>query len=170
MNPGLGVNGSVTYKTAESGKPGYYTDYNFTVEHSFTPSTLLRTSFHANYGIKIYQSGFDFNQLDPKYFAIYGILAHQPGQLGDQQPDRGGRRLQAALRQLPAEPAASAGAAALPAVQRLRLGGYADRSQHLQRSGNQLPEALFQGPLADDLLHVLQDPGQPERSEHLQPL
>jgi len=76
-NPGLAINGSPTYKTAESGKPGYYTDYNFTVEHSLTPSTLLRTSFHANYGIKI-QSGFDFNQLDPKYFAIYGNLLTSP--------------------------------------------------------------------------------------------
>lgn len=78
VNPGLGVNGSVTYKTGESGKPGYYTDYNFTVEHSFTPSTLLRTSFHANYGIKIYQSGLDFNQLDPRYFGIYGSLLTSP--------------------------------------------------------------------------------------------
>lgn len=76
-NPGLVVNGSPTYKTAESGKPGYYTDYNFTVEHSFTPSTLIRSSFHANYGIKI-QSGFDFNQLDPKYLAIYGNLLNSP--------------------------------------------------------------------------------------------
>jgi TonB dependent receptor len=78
VNPGLGVNGSVTYKTRESGKPGYYTDYNLTVEHSFTPSTLLRASFHANYGIKIFQSGLDFNQLDPKYFAIYGSLLTSP--------------------------------------------------------------------------------------------
>ena len=77
INPGIGVNGSVTYKTAESGKPGYYTDYNFTVEHSFTPSTLVRTSFHANYGIKL-QTGFEFNQLDPKYFAIYGNLLTSP--------------------------------------------------------------------------------------------
>jgi hypothetical protein len=78
INPGLGVNGSVTYKTGESGKPGYYADYNFTVEHSFTPTTVLRTSFHANYGIKIYQSGLDFNQLDPKYFAIYGTALTTP--------------------------------------------------------------------------------------------
>jgi hypothetical protein len=77
-NPGLGVNGSVTYKLGESGKPGYYGDYNFTVEHSFTPTTLLRTSFHANYGIKIYQSGLDFNQLDPKHFATYGNLLTTP--------------------------------------------------------------------------------------------
>lgn len=78
IDPGLGVNGSVTYKLGESGKPGYYTDYNLTVEHSFTPSTVLRTSFHANYGIKLYQSGLDFNQLDPKYFATYGNLLTTP--------------------------------------------------------------------------------------------
>jgi len=77
-NPGLGVNGSVTYKLGESGKPGYYGDYNFTVEHSFTPSTVWRTSFHANYGIKIYQSGLDFNQLDPRHFATYGNLLTTP--------------------------------------------------------------------------------------------
>ncbi|MCU1330426.1 MAG: hypothetical protein JWN34_5796, partial [Bryobacterales bacterium] len=77
LNPGLAVNGSPTYKTAESGKPGYYTDYNFTVEHSATPSLLLRGSFHANYAVKI-QTGFDFNQLDPKYFAIYGNLLTSP--------------------------------------------------------------------------------------------
>ncbi|HEY8458886.1 MAG TPA: TonB-dependent receptor [Blastocatellia bacterium] len=78
IDPGLGVNGSVTYKLPESGKPGYYADYNLTVEHSFTPSTLLRASFHANYGIKIYQSGINYNQLDPKYFAIYGSLLTSP--------------------------------------------------------------------------------------------
>jgi Carboxypeptidase regulatory-like domain/TonB dependent receptor-like, beta-barrel/TonB-dependent Receptor Plug Domain len=77
-NPGLGVNGTVTYKTPESGKPGYYTDFNLTVEHSFTPSTVLRASFHANYGIKIYQAGLDLNQLDPKYFGIYGSLLTSP--------------------------------------------------------------------------------------------
>src|SRR5215475_4910871 len=78
VNPGLGVNGNVTYKLPESGKPGYYVDYNLTVEHSFTPSTVLRASFHANYGIKIFQSGINYNQLDPKYFAIYGSLLTSP--------------------------------------------------------------------------------------------
>jgi hypothetical protein len=78
IDPGLGVNGSVTYKLPESGKPGYYTDYNLTVEHSFTPSTVLRASFHANYGINIFQGGIDYNQLDPKYFAIYGSLLTRP--------------------------------------------------------------------------------------------
>jgi Carboxypeptidase regulatory-like domain/TonB dependent receptor len=78
LNPGLGVNGTVTYKTRESGKPGYYADYNLTVEHSLTPSTVVRASFHANYGIKIFQNGLNFNQLDPKYFAIYGSLLTSP--------------------------------------------------------------------------------------------
>jgi hypothetical protein len=78
LNPGLGVGGSVTWKTRESGRPGYYTDYNLTVEHSLTPSSVIRASFHANYGIKIYQSGLNLNQLDPKYFGIYGSLLTSP--------------------------------------------------------------------------------------------
>ena len=106
-NPGLGVNGSVTYKTRESGKPGYYTDYNLTVEHSFTPSTLLRTSFHANYGIKIFQSGLDFNQLDPKYFAIYGNLLTSPVSSVINNPIVVAAGFKLPYRQLPAEPAAS---------------------------------------------------------------
>ncbi len=170
LNPGLGVNGSVTYKTGESGKPGYYTDYNLTVEHSFTPSTLLRTSFHANYGIKLYQSGLDFNQLDPKYFAIYGNLLTSPVSSVINNPIVVAAGFKLPYASFPQNLQLSAGASALPAVQRLRLGGFAERSQHLQRSGSQLPEALFHWPLADDFLHVLQDPGQPEQSEHLQPI
>ena len=50
----------------ESGKPGYFYDYNFTVEQSFNANTLLRASFHANYGIKLQQSQ-NLNQLDPRY-------------------------------------------------------------------------------------------------------
>jgi hypothetical protein len=57
--------------------PGYYADYNFTVEHSFTPNMLWRGSFHANYGIKT-QMTQTFNQLDPKYWGIYGTLLSTP--------------------------------------------------------------------------------------------
>ncbi|MGH9720801.1 MAG: hypothetical protein ACRD8O_11360, partial [Bryobacteraceae bacterium] len=68
---------SPSYKTGEAGMPGYYADYNFTLEHSFTPNTLWRGSLHANYGIKT-QMTRTFNQLDPKYFPIYGNLLSSP--------------------------------------------------------------------------------------------
>jgi hypothetical protein len=52
-------------------------DFNFTVERSFTPVTVARASFHANYGNQI-QSSQNYNQLDPKYIPIYGNLLTQP--------------------------------------------------------------------------------------------
>ena len=73
ISPNVANFSTPTYRPGESGMPGYYADYNFTVEHSFTPSTLWRGSFHANYGIKI-QATQNFDQLDPKYWSTYGNL------------------------------------------------------------------------------------------------
>src|SRR5215472_7348272 len=73
ISPNVANFSSPTYRPGESGMPGYYADYNFTLEHSLTPSTLWRGSFHANYGIKV-QATQNFDQLDPKYWPIYGNL------------------------------------------------------------------------------------------------
>ncbi len=73
----LANNQSPQYKTAEAGRAGYFTDYNLTVEHSLTPSSIVRASFHANYGIKFLATQ-NFNQLDPKYIAQYGSLLSSP--------------------------------------------------------------------------------------------
>jgi hypothetical protein len=59
------------------GKVAQFYDYNFTLEHSITGSTLVRASFHANYGNKL-QSSQNYNQLDPKYIGIYGSLLTSP--------------------------------------------------------------------------------------------
>jgi hypothetical protein len=59
------------------GKVAQFYDYNFTVEHSFNPSTLVRASFHANYGNQL-QSTQQYNQLDPRYIGIYGSLLTSP--------------------------------------------------------------------------------------------
>jgi hypothetical protein len=77
IDPAIGINGSPSFKSGESGKPGYFYDYNLTVERSFDANTLLRASFHANYGIKLQQSQ-NLNQLDPKYWGIYGSLLSSP--------------------------------------------------------------------------------------------
>ena len=110
--PALANFQSASYKSRESGKPGYYADYNFTVEHSLTANTLWRTSFHANYGIKL-QVAQNFNQLDPKYFAIYGNLLTTPLSTVINNPlvIASGFRLPYAS--LPDEPPAAAGACAL---------------------------------------------------------
>jgi hypothetical protein len=77
IDPTIGINGSPSFKSGEAGKPGYFYDYNVTLERSFTSNTLLRASFHANYGIKLQQSQ-NLNQLDPKYWSIYGTLLSSP--------------------------------------------------------------------------------------------
>jgi len=59
------------------GKVSQNYDFNFTLERSFTPATVARASFHANYGNQI-QSSQNYNQLDPKYIPIYGNLLTQP--------------------------------------------------------------------------------------------
>jgi len=73
VSPNVANFSSPTYRTGEAGMPGYYTDYNLTIERSLTPSTLWRGSFHANYGVKV-QATQNFDQLDPKYWSIYGTL------------------------------------------------------------------------------------------------
>jgi hypothetical protein len=77
IDPTIGLNGSPSYKAGESGMPGYYIDYNFTIEHSITPNTLVRGSFHANNGVKL-RMGQNFNQLHPMYLALYGDLLSSP--------------------------------------------------------------------------------------------
>ncbi|HEY2930322.1 MAG TPA: carboxypeptidase regulatory-like domain-containing protein [Acidobacteriota bacterium] len=77
VDPSLANFQSASYKSREAGKPGYFADYNLTLERSLSANTLWRTSFHANYGIKL-QVTQNFNQLDPRYFAIYGNLLSSP--------------------------------------------------------------------------------------------
>ncbi len=74
VNPSLINYGSPSYFS--DGKVGQYYDYNFTIEQSLTPSTLVRASFHATYGNET-QSSQQFNQLNPKYIPIYGNLLTQ---------------------------------------------------------------------------------------------
>ena len=74
MNPSLINFGSPSYFS--DGIGGQYYDFNFTIEHSLTPSTLFRASYHATYGNQV-QSSQQFNQLNPKYIPIYGNLLTQ---------------------------------------------------------------------------------------------
>ena len=75
VNPGAANYGSPSFFS--DGRVGQYYDYNFTLEHAFAPSTLLRASFHANYGNQL-KSSQNFNQLDPKYIGMYGSLLSAP--------------------------------------------------------------------------------------------
>ncbi|MGI8988995.1 MAG: carboxypeptidase regulatory-like domain-containing protein [Bryobacteraceae bacterium] len=75
VNPSIQNFGSPSYFS--DGKVGQFYDYNFTIEHSFSSTTLVRASYHANLGNQL-QSGQNYNQLDPKYIGIYGNLLNSP--------------------------------------------------------------------------------------------
>jgi len=75
VSPTIQNFGSPNY--ISDGKVAQFYDYNFTLEHSISPRTLARASFHANYGNQL-QSTQNYNQLDPKYIGIYGSLLNSP--------------------------------------------------------------------------------------------
>lgn len=75
VNPSIQNFGNPSYFS--DGKVGQFYDYNFTIEHSISPKTLMRASYHANLGNQL-QSNQNYNQLDPKYIGIYGSLLTSP--------------------------------------------------------------------------------------------
>ncbi len=71
VSPSIVNFGSPSYFS--DGKAAQMYDYNITLEHSFTQTTLARASFHAAYGNEL-QSSQAFNQLDPRFIGIYGSM------------------------------------------------------------------------------------------------
>lgn len=74
IDPSIQLYGGPFYMFPPTGRSPYFMDYNFTIEHSFSPNTVFRASFHENMGVKLLSKKQDLNQLDPKYWAIYGNL------------------------------------------------------------------------------------------------
>src|SRR5207247_8757117 len=74
INPTIQLYGGPFYMFPKTGRAPYFVDYNFTIEHSFTANSVVRASFHENMGVKLLSRKQDLNQLDPRYWAIYGTL------------------------------------------------------------------------------------------------
>ncbi len=110
IDPSLANFSFPTYMTPEAGRAPYFYDWNFTIEHSFTSNTLFRVSYHANIGVKLLNNKQNLNQLDPRFWDIYGDLLGrrlddpQVIATGFQPPVSGypgNRQLQQALRPWP---------------------------------------------------------------------
>lgn len=74
IDPTLLNFGTPTYMTAEAGRAPMFYDWNATVEHSFYSQSVARVSYHANVGVRLLNNRQNFNQLDPRYWSIYGDL------------------------------------------------------------------------------------------------
>jgi Carboxypeptidase regulatory-like domain len=77
IDPGLQLFGSPYYWYPPKGRAPYFEDYQFTIEHNVTPNSLIRLTYHQNQGVKLQAQQQNLNQLDPKYWAIYGNLLGQ---------------------------------------------------------------------------------------------
>ena len=73
VDPTLALYSTPYYYFPQAGRAPYFTDWNFTVEHSFITNSVARVSYHANIGNKLLKT-ITMNQLDPKYWSIYGTL------------------------------------------------------------------------------------------------
>ncbi len=71
-------NQSPFYYNPTAGRVPYYGDWNFTIDRTVTASSVFRASYHATIGNKLLSRQQNQNQLDPKYWAIYGNLLGQP--------------------------------------------------------------------------------------------
>jgi hypothetical protein len=77
IDPGLQLFGSPYYWYPPKGRAPYFEDYQITVEHNVTPNSLIRVTYHQNQGVKLQCQQQNINQLDPKYWSIYGNLLGQ---------------------------------------------------------------------------------------------
>jgi hypothetical protein len=66
------------YYNPSAGRAPYFGDWNFTVERTLTANSVVRASYHGVVGVKMLSRQQAQNQLDPKYWAIYGSLLGSP--------------------------------------------------------------------------------------------
>lgn len=66
------------YYNPEAGRAPYFGDWQFTIERSMTENSVLRTTYHGVVGVKLLSRQQSQNQLDPRYWDIYGTLLGQP--------------------------------------------------------------------------------------------
>ncbi len=71
------LNQGVFYYNPQAGRAPYFGDWQFSVERTVTQSSVARVSYHATVGNKLLSRKQVQNQLDPKYWAIYGTSLGQ---------------------------------------------------------------------------------------------
>jgi hypothetical protein len=66
------LNQGVFYYNPSSGRAPYFGDWQFSVERTVGKSSVARVSYHATVGNKLLSKKQTQNQLDPRYWEIYG--------------------------------------------------------------------------------------------------
>lgn len=63
-----------TYMTAEAGRAPMFYDWNLTIEQQLASNMVFRIGYHGMAGVRLLNNRQNFNQLDPRYWGIYGDL------------------------------------------------------------------------------------------------
>ena len=63
---------------SKAGRAPYFADWNLTIEREVSQSSVMRVSYHGVIGVKLLSRQQSLNQLDPKYWGIYGSLLGSP--------------------------------------------------------------------------------------------
>jgi hypothetical protein len=71
------INQTPFYYNPTAGRAPYFGDWNFTIERTVTANSIFRASYHATIGNKLLSRQQSQNQLDPRYWGIYGDLLNQ---------------------------------------------------------------------------------------------
>jgi len=59
---------------SKAGRAPYFADWQFSIERVVTANSVFRATYHGVIGVKLLSRQQSLNQLDPKYWAIYGSL------------------------------------------------------------------------------------------------
>ena len=62
----------------KAGRAPYFADWNFTIERRVTETSVARVSYHGVVGVKMLSRQQSQNQLDPRYWSVYGSLLSTP--------------------------------------------------------------------------------------------
>lgn len=60
------------YYNPYAGRAPYFADWQFSIERTMTGNSVLRVTYHGVVGVKMLSRQQEQNQLDPKYWSIYG--------------------------------------------------------------------------------------------------
>ena len=63
---------------SKAGRAPYFGDWNLTVERQITEGSVVRATYHGVAGVRLLSRQQSQNQLDPKYWSIYGNLLSSP--------------------------------------------------------------------------------------------
>ena len=78
IDPTIQLYGTPFYYNPTAGRAPYFADWQFTIERSLGQAAVFRATYHGVVGVKMLSRQQNQNQLDPKYWSVYGTLLSTP--------------------------------------------------------------------------------------------